>query len=269
MKRISEISYIGPGLILLLLFTSLTRVEAKGNGGPGSSMVYIASGIYKPFLKDNNTVKPVKVNSFYIDAKPVTNREFLAFVKANPKWQRSKAGKLFADKSYLRHWKGDLEPGSNVNADAPVTNVSWFAAKAYSEWKGKRLPTIAEWEYAAKAVKDSRKGPEDMNIKRQILSWYSKPVSENLRSVGTEKPNRWGIYDMFGLVWEWVEDFNSILSNGGAGGDSDLNLYCGNAAASTTDPYDYAAFMRFAFRSSLKADYTVFDLGFRCAMDAK
>jgi len=74
---------------------------------------------------------------------------------------------------------------------------------------------------------------------------------------------------MFDLIWEWTDDFNSILSTNDsrAGQYDDKNLFCAGNATSATDILNYAAFMRFAMRTSLKANYTVANLGFRCAKD--
>jgi len=72
---------------------------------------------------------------------------------------------------------------------------------------------------------------------------------------------------MHGLIWEWTENFNNSLVTGESRSDSTLNqqMFCGSAAIGAVDPSDYAAFMRYGFRSSLEAKYTVSSLGFRCA----
>ena len=87
-----------------------------------------------------------------MDVYPVTNAEFLEFVKKNPKWKRSQVKKLFADETYLKDWIDDETPGANQLPKSPVTNVSWFAAKNYCECEGKRLPTVDEWEYVGMSV---------------------------------------------------------------------------------------------------------------------
>ncbi len=153
--------------------------------------------------------------------------------------------------------------------NSPGTEISWFAAKAYCEYYGKRLPTVAEWELVGSASARKADGYDDSNYVDQILEWYSLPSPEILPPVGRKEKNFWGVYDMHSLVWEWTSDFFNALVTGESRGDSGLerNLFCGSGAVSATDFKNYPAFMRFAFRSSLKANYTTNNLGFRCAKD--
>jgi len=74
---------------------------------------------------------------------------------------------------------------------------------------------------------------------------------------------------LHGLVWEWVADFNTAMVTGDARGYTGLDrqLFCGSGAVGAQDLSNYAAFMRYGFRSSLQADYCVHNLGFRCAQD--
>ncbi len=227
-------------------------------------MVQIKSGNYVP-LYGSADKKPVNVTVFSLDKYPVTNQQFLKFLKENPSYRRSKIKGIFAAKSYLSHWKSDLDYG-DLNPNAPATNVSWFAAKKYCECQGKRLPTMDEWEYVAMAgakIKDAR---AKKAYNQYILNWYETPNTYK-KTVGSTFKNYWGVYDMHGLVWEWVSDYNSIFLTGESRKDkgNDTNLFCGSGSLNASDLMDYAAFMRYGFRGSLKANFTTKNLGFRCA----
>ena len=246
-------------LFLLLIATSLWAQGAK--------MVTIERGTFVP-LYGATTKTPVEVKSFYIDVYPVTNAEFQAFLKKYPENTRSKMKGIFADKSYLSHWESDFNYGKGNLSNAPVTNISWFAAKKYCECQGGRLPTMDEWEYVAMADEKRIDARTKESFNKYIMSWYEKP-NTYANPVGETFKNYWGVYDMHGLVWEWTSDFNSIFLSGESrkDKDSDKNLFCGSASVNATDLMNYAAFMRYAFRGSLKARYTTKNLGFRCAKD--
>ncbi len=251
-----------------LLGSALAAGSRAGELAP-PGMARIDAGMFRPFYLAQNDPKEVPVKAFYLDVFPVTNGDFLAFLRANPQWRRSQAKHIFVDDAYLKHWAGDLDLGTNAAPNAPVTFVSWFAAKAYAQWKGKRLPTIAEWEYAASASSTRPDAENDPEFKRQVLGWYSAPSAQKLAPVGAGLANFWGVHDLHGLVWEWVADFNTAMVTDDArdAGDPNRQLFCGSGAQGARDAENYPAFMRYAFRSSLNAAYCVHDLGFRCAMD--
>src|SRR5688572_3866418 len=123
-----------------------------------TGMTLIPAGRYEPAFRQPNEAKEVSINSFLLDTTPVSNAEFLEFVRARPEWRRSQVKRLFADEQYLAHWAADLELGSTAKTNQPVTRVSWFAARAYARWKGKRLPTTSEWEYAGQASETEPNG---------------------------------------------------------------------------------------------------------------
>ncbi len=255
----------------LLIFLSTGMGLAASVSAQPNDMVIIDGGKFMPFY--SFTGDSVSVESFYLDKYPVTNGEFLEFVTANPQWRRSQVKSVFADKGYLKHWAGDLDIGSNNEnlKNAPVTNVSWFAARAYAKWKGKRLPTLDEWEYAASASRDTPMAARDAEFVQTILDWYSRPNPDDLPVVGKREPNYYGVYDLHGLIWEWVMDFNTVFISGESRADQGelKQFYCaaGSAAASDADKENYAAFLRYAFRGSLEGDFSVNNLGFRCAKD--
>lgn len=206
------------------------------------------------------------VDDFELDEYAVTNAQFLEFVKKNPEWQKSKVKALFADKRYLNDWVSDTSLSPNMNPQSPVTNVSWFVAKAYCEFEGKRLPTMDEWEYAALASETQKNAENDSLFNQRIVESYETPRTYQ-KEIGSTYKNYWGIYDLHGLIWEWTSDFNSVLITGESrnDGSADRDLFCAGAAIDASDLRDYAAFMRYAFRGSIKANYNIQNLGFRCA----
>ena len=257
-----------PFSILHLLFSLLIASTLAAAENP-PDMVSVSNGVFTPLFRSQTDPTNIPVKSFLLDVEPVTNEQFLQFVRANPRWQRSQAKRIFADENYLKHWAGDLDLGTNAQPDQPVTYVSWFAAKAYAQWAGKRLPTLAEWELAAAASPTQDDGSKDPAFQRDILKWYSTSAPEILPNIGSGQKNFWGACDMHGLVWEWVSDFNTATVTGDARGDTGLDrqLFCGAGAVGAKDVQNFPAFMRYGFRSSLKADYTIHNLGFRCAKD--
>jgi len=230
-------------------------------------MAKVGAGTYAPIYPPTPEESRIPMEAFELDRYPVTNGEFLAFVRATPNWRKGRVSRIFADPRYLEHWAGPTELGPDVDPDAPVTRVSWFAARAYCEAQGKRLPTENEWEYAASASATDPDGKKDPAFVQMLLDWYSKPTPKKLPAVGGGEPNYWGIHDLHGLVWEWVVDYGStmVTSDSREDGDPDKMRFCGASAINAGDKEDYAGFMRYAFRSSLQGGYTVGNLGFRCA----
>lgn len=231
-----------------------------------ANMALVKGGSYTPLYGDKDTT--IHVGDFYMDVTPVTHELYLAFVNAYPQWKRSEVPRLFADEHYLRDWSDDTTPGK-VSLNSPVNNVSWFAAKAYCECQGKRLPTVDEWEYAAMADANKRDARKDSAFNQWVIRGYETPKS-HLKAVGNTPANYWGIKDLHGLVWEWTLDFNSVtLSDESRQKDNNntTNLWCGGAAINANDLMNYAAFMRYALRSSLKARYALNSVGFRCVKD--
>jgi sulfatase modifying factor 1 len=255
-----------------LLLSALLMQGAGGDVAPvdrdRAGMVLVPAGTYVPLFR---STEPEPVPAFWLDERPVTNREFLEFVRSHPEWRRSRVSRALADTSYLAHWEGDLDPGALAPAEAPVTGVSWFAARAYAKAQGKRLPTQAEWERAASAGPERDGQADDPEFLRRLLRWYAQPVRLPLPEVRSTEANLHGVWDLHNLVWEWVSDFNTALVTGESRADSALerNLFCGSGAVGASSFRDYAAFMRYAFRSSLQADFTVRNLGFRCARDGE
>ena len=209
-------------------------------------MVLIPAGSFEmggDVYEEEQPVHPVHLDAFYMDVYEVTNSQFKAFVDANPLWQKDKIADRFHDGEYLSDWDGTDYPSGMANY--PVVFVSWYAAMAYAAWAGKRLPTEAEWEYAARGGLDGKMYPwgddapfpSDWYAATMYAEWTSMrpyvprggfpprpcpfPVNEpnpavanyamqhtpaGPTPVGSWAVNGYGLYDMAGNVWEWCLD---------------------------------------------------------------
>ena len=200
----------------------------------------------------------------------MTNCDFQEFVRVNPAYGKGAISTLLADEQYLGNWSGGgaLSAPPQGTEKLPVVRVSWFAAEAFCRARGGMLPTVLQWEYVAAASERKKNASRDPAFIDKILAWYSRPSGEGtLSEIGKGAPNAWGVHDLHGLVWEWTYDFNSVFVTGDSrrDGDSLKNMFCGSAALLSADKGNYAAYVRYALRNSLKAGYTTENLGFRCA----
>ena len=153
----------------------------------------------------NNNERPVHtvyLDAFYMDIYEVTNAQYKIFVDANPQWQKDNIPEEYHDGVYLRLWDGNTYPEGKANH--PVVYVSWYAAMAYAEWAGKRLPTEAEWEKAARGGLVRKPYPSGDTIDATRANYgrhFNTPIA-----VGQYPPNGYGLYDMAGNISEWCLD---------------------------------------------------------------
>ncbi|KGQ18793.1 Signal peptide protein [Lysobacter dokdonensis DS-58] len=254
----------------MCVFACLTAFAvAAGNAAP--RYAGLPGGPFKSALAYEDAKKGVRIAPFALMRMPVTNGEFLAFVRAHPEWQRGRAPKVFVEERYLAHWAGPTTLGARALPEQPVTWVSWFAADAYCASIDARLPTWNEWEYAAAADETRRDARKDPAWRERILAWYSRPSDTALPRAGLQPPNAYGIQDLHGLVWEWTDDFGSLLVSGDNRnqGDADKQKFCGAGALSMDDRDNYAVLMRVAMLSSLDAHDATANMGFRCARSGR
>jgi iron(II)-dependent oxidoreductase len=170
--------------------------------------LYVDSADLVPLDKlDDRPANNIYLDAFYIDTYEVTNADYAKFVQATdakPPW----------------HWpQGKIAKGKER---LPVYNVNWFEATAYCKWAGKRLPTEAEWEKAARGGLDRNRyawgdaqvdtGEVRLSAPQSAGRTTDDPLPANLDGtdalpVGSFRPNGYGLYDMIGNVREWTNDW--------------------------------------------------------------
>jgi formylglycine-generating enzyme len=227
---------------------------------PTGDAVWIAGGTYvmgsDRHYPEEAPVHRVNVDGFWIDRTPVTNRQFRAFVEATsyvtfaeiPPDAKDypgalphmlKAGSLvftpprqvanLKDWSqwwkfqFGAYWRQPYGPGTSIQGmdDYPVVHVAFKDVEAYAQWAGKRLPTEAEWEFAARGGLEGAEfawGDElNPDGKSMANTWQGNFPTQNLGTDGYERTspvktypaNGYGLYDMIGNVWEWTSDWYS------------------------------------------------------------
>ena len=228
---------------------------------------------------DEKPTHSVTLSDYYIGKYEVTVAQFRAFI--NETGYQTDADKNGG--SYI--WNGSqwvLKSGVNWRCGAdgrvrsssednhPVIHVSWNDAKAFYEWLSRktganfRLPTEAEWEYAARGGNKSRGYKYSGSNNIGSVAWYSDNSGSTTHQVGTKSPNELGIYDMTGNVWEWCSDWYGDYSSGSQtnpqGQSSGSNrVYRGGSWDS------FARYCRVSYRCIASPDYRYYYLGFRLA----
>jgi formylglycine-generating enzyme required for sulfatase activity len=223
-----------------------------------AGMVRIGAGELRPLFPQNGRTV-VHVGPFAIDTVPVTQAELFAFIETAPEWRRDRIPYTLADDDYLKDWRSPRQPDDPA---APARYVSWHAAKAYCESRGRRLPSTAEWEYVARASETDPDAAATAAFRQRALELATGTPSLAFRNV-------WGVRAMHGGLAEWVEDFAPPpdADGGHAGHDHAPAAHCAAGATATGDHSDYAAFLRYAMRAALQREMTAANVGFRCAAD--
>jgi len=187
----------------------------------GTDLSEVARVVENTGLSSDASLQPeipshmVTVEDFYLDVYDVTNDDFFEFVTANSSWRRDRADSTLHNGRYLEHWT--VNRPSTTIGDHPVTFVSWYAAVAYCAWRGKRLPTEDEYEWAAQDGNSRFEYPwGDAFPSDERVNWGGNGI-DNTVPVGSYPPNTRGLYDMSGNVWHftadpWVGAYSVMLS---------------------------------------------------------
>jgi formylglycine-generating enzyme required for sulfatase activity len=233
----------------------------------GKLMTWIPPGTFQmgspssePGRDVGETTHRVTIDSgFWMDTTAVTNAEYRRFVEAQTAWSIARLSSLTYQGKYLRNWRGTRPPESET--EHPVTAVSWYAARAYCTWAGKRLPTEAEREYATRAGTTSAYwwGDAFDGTRANANRRGTEPVGQ------TPRVNPWGLADMSGNVWEWTSSwyhpypYRADDGREGAETDADGRRVLRGGAWVITPEYLRSA-DRFRYNPRIVSDY----VGFRC-----
>jgi sulfatase modifying factor 1 len=253
-------------------------------------------------------LRRVRVDSFRIDRHAVSNAEFAAFVEQTGHmteaegfgWSFVFDGLLtydFTSKRGVAHapwwrqvegadWRRPEGPQSDLDGrtDHPVVQVSWNDAQAYCEWAGRRLPTEAEWEYAARGGLEGKVFPWGDELEpggeHRMNVWQGAFPAENTCAdgfygtcpVGAYPANGYGLHNMTGNVWEWCADWYSPDFHTRDHRTNPQGPPRGTNRSTRGGSYlchhSYCRRYRVAARNSLEPESTTGNTGFRCVSDA-
>lgn len=146
----------------------------------------------------------VHLRAYSIDRYEVTSEQYRDFLLANPSWQPTAVPAPKSNGSYLKGWISLNFPAGQ--ARRPVTYITWYSASAYCHWRNARLPTEAEWEYAASGGLERPEFPwGDAPPTPTGANWSGASI-DHPTDVGQFPANGYGLYDMVGNVWEYTAD---------------------------------------------------------------
>jgi formylglycine-generating enzyme required for sulfatase activity len=198
----------------------------------------------------------VDLPAFYMDVYEVTNGGYKACETAG----KCKPPRLTASATHKEYY------GNAQYANYPVIDVDWDSAKTYCEWRGARLPTEAEWEYAARGT-DGRTFPWGEVLDKTRANYGDSKLGDPV-AVGSYESGKspYGMYDMAGNVWEWMADWYDVYPGGSPSASPDFGKKARTLRGGAwLDPGNG---LLSAFRGGLDPTHSFGNIGFRCARSA-
>ena len=241
-----------------LLSSSITDHPKVVRAGVGGEMVLIPAG---SFLMGKGR-RLVHLDAVYIDRAPVTNREFATFLEITGYRPTDEDSARF-----VPHLLGGKL--SKRQENHPVVYVSWFDARAFAAWAGKRLPSEAEWEKAARGT-DGRKYPWGRTQPSPHYANYGNKDGGTV-PIGSypDGASPYGVLDLAGNVWEWCEDFDDLAFYEDGPPNNPRNEHPGQRLVMRGGSYMFGAHaLRTYARTSFEPHYRFAGGGFRCARSA-
>ena len=244
---------------LCVLFT-LQQTRTTERMDPYSKgMVFIPGGTFtmgKRGGDDHSPAHEIKLDAFYIDRHEVTNTQYEDFCR--------ETGRRLPE-----YWNMAAFHSGPDFPDHPVVGISWVDAAAYAEWAGKRLPTEAEWEYAARGGLEAKDYPLGNQIDTTLVNYAFEGRHRGTCPVGSYPPNGYGLFDMAGNVSEWVADFydagyyqNSPSKNPKGPKKGKFRVFRGGGWHSGP------TCNRVYYRNALPPNWVDINVGFRCVITA-
>ena len=192
--------------------TYTVKAEGTTEAPPPAGMVLIDAGEFRMGSNQHDWEKPIHsvyVDAFYMDKYEVTNAEYAEFLNAKDKHTDASIAWLLigSDACRIEYVSRVYRPKAGYD-NHPVVLVSWYGAMAYAAWAGKRLPTEAEWEKAARGGLSDLKYPWGNSIDSTNAN-YNRHIG-GTTAVGKYPANGYGLYDLSGNVWEWcLDEYNA------------------------------------------------------------